>query len=239
MGRPHRSMMSTRGNSDQSRWDRSVADHGASAYTRAHKSVQRRHPGDLSIPLSRISRRDWSLVQFILAMVFTVPWKSRPLGGRPWVDKQIRDLIRRMSFENPLWGAPKIHGELLKLGIEVAQSTVSKYMVPRQGRPLQTWKIFLRNHADGYRLRPPLDTLTLTGGLPEDFGELVPQPLCATARRSSSDPVGRRRSRSPHQPEVHPQAPSPPAPTGVCQKGISPAPRAAAAAPRQRIREHV
>src|SRR6266705_7011555 len=50
-------------------------------------------------------------------------WKSRPLGGRPWVDKQIRNLIRRMSFENPLWGAPKIHGELVKLGIEVAQST--------------------------------------------------------------------------------------------------------------------
>jgi hypothetical protein len=47
-------------------------------------------------------------------------WKSRPLGGRPWVDKQIRDLIRRMSFENPLWGAPRIHGELLKLGIGVA-----------------------------------------------------------------------------------------------------------------------
>ena len=47
-------------------------------------------------------------------------WKSRPLGGRPWVDRQIRDLIRRMSFENPLWGAPKIHGELLKLGITAA-----------------------------------------------------------------------------------------------------------------------
>jgi hypothetical protein len=55
-----------------------------------------------------------------------------------WVDNHIRDLIQRMSFENPLWGAPRIHGELLKLGIEVAQSTVSKYMVPRQGRPLQT-----------------------------------------------------------------------------------------------------
>jgi transposase InsO family protein len=54
-----------------------------------------------------------------------------------------------MSFENPLWGAPKIHGELLKLGIEVAQSTVSIYMVPRRGRPLQTWKTFLRNHVEG------------------------------------------------------------------------------------------
>ncbi len=47
-------------------------------------------------------------------------WKSRPLGGRPRIGKEVRDLIRRMSFENPLWGAPKIHGELLKLGIDVA-----------------------------------------------------------------------------------------------------------------------
>ena len=56
-----------------------------------------------------------------------------------------------MSFENPLWGATKLHGELLKLGIEVAQSTVSIYMVPRRDRPLQTWKTFLRNHMDGLR----------------------------------------------------------------------------------------
>jgi hypothetical protein len=70
-------------------------------------------------------------------------------GGRPWIDKEVRNLIRRMSFENPLWGATRIHGGLLKLGINVAQSTVSKYMVPRRGRPTQTWKIFLRNHADG------------------------------------------------------------------------------------------
>ena len=76
-------------------------------------------------------------------------WKSRLRGGRPRVDKEVRGLIRRISFENPLWGAPKIHGELLKLGIDVAQSTVSKYMVPRQGRPSQTWKTFLRNHAEG------------------------------------------------------------------------------------------
>ena len=58
-------------------------------------------------------------------------WKSRPRGGRPRIGKEVRDLIRRMSIENPLWGAPKIHGELLKLGIDVAQSTVSIYMVPR------------------------------------------------------------------------------------------------------------
>jgi transposase InsO family protein len=76
-------------------------------------------------------------------------WKSRPRGGRPRIDKEVRDLIRRMSFENPLWGATKIHGELLKLGIDVAQSTVSIYMVPRRDRPLQTRKTFLRNHMEG------------------------------------------------------------------------------------------
>src|ERR1700716_3887137 len=59
-------------------------------------------------------------------------WKSRPLGGRPQVDAELRVLIRRMSVEKPLWGAPRIHGELLKLGFEVAQSSVAKYMVKRR-----------------------------------------------------------------------------------------------------------
>lgn len=54
-----------------------------------------------------------------------------------------------MGKENPLWGAPRIHGELLKLGFNVAQSTVSKYMLRRRGPPSQGWKTFLRNHADG------------------------------------------------------------------------------------------
>src|SRR6266852_8585435 len=76
-------------------------------------------------------------------------WRSRSLGGRPRIGKEVRDLIRRMSLENSLWGATKIHGELLKVGIEVAQSTVSIYMVPRRDRPLQTWKTFLRNHMEG------------------------------------------------------------------------------------------
>ena len=76
-------------------------------------------------------------------------WKSRSPGGRPRIAQEVRDLIQRMSLENPLWGATKIHGELLKLGIEVAQSTVSTYMVPRRDRPLQTWKTFIRNHAEG------------------------------------------------------------------------------------------
>jgi hypothetical protein len=55
-------------------------------------------------------------------------------------------LIRRVSIENPLWGAPRIHGELLKLGFKVAQSTVAKYMVKRRGPPSQGWRTFLRNH---------------------------------------------------------------------------------------------
>jgi transposase InsO family protein len=74
-------------------------------------------------------------------------WKSRPQGGRPQIDMELRVLIRRMSMENPLWGAPRIHGELLKLGIEVAQSSVAKYMVKRRGPPSQGWRGFLRNHA--------------------------------------------------------------------------------------------
>jgi hypothetical protein len=63
-------------------------------------------------------------------------WRSRP--GRPSVDREVRDLIRQMNSTNPLWGAPRIHGELLKLGIEVSQATVAKYMVRRVGTPSPT-----------------------------------------------------------------------------------------------------
>jgi hypothetical protein len=75
-------------------------------------------------------------------------WKSRHRAGRPKIDRELRDLIRRMSKENPLWGASRIHGELLMLGFEVAQSTVSKYMVRPPKPPSQSWKTFLRNHAE-------------------------------------------------------------------------------------------
>ena len=74
-------------------------------------------------------------------------WKSCPLGGRPQIETELRELIRQMSIENPLWGAPRIHGELLKLGFEVAQSSVAKYMVKRRGPTSQGWRTFLRNHA--------------------------------------------------------------------------------------------
>jgi transposase InsO family protein len=74
-------------------------------------------------------------------------WKSRSRGGRPRIEPDLRALIRRMSTENLLWGAPRIHGELLKLGFEVAQSTVAKYMIKRRGPPSQGWRTFLHNHA--------------------------------------------------------------------------------------------
>jgi transposase InsO family protein len=74
-------------------------------------------------------------------------WKSRRRGGRPQIEADLRALIRQMSTENLLWGVPRIHGELLKLGFSVAQSTVAKYMVKRRGPPSPGWKTFLRNHA--------------------------------------------------------------------------------------------
>ena len=74
-------------------------------------------------------------------------WKSRNGGGRPQIEPKLRTLIYQMSLDNPLWGAPRIHGELLKLGFEVAQSTVARYMVKRHGGPPgQSWRTFLRNH---------------------------------------------------------------------------------------------
>ena len=75
-------------------------------------------------------------------------WKSRHRTGRPGVPADVRALIRKMSTVNPLWGAPRIHGELQKLGISVSQSTVAKYM-RRQRRPSsQRWRTFLTNHAN-------------------------------------------------------------------------------------------
>jgi hypothetical protein len=70
-----------------------------------------------------------------------------PAGRAPQIETELRVLIRLMSVENPLWGAPRIHGELLKLGFEIAQSSVAKYMVKRRRPPSQGWRTFLRNHA--------------------------------------------------------------------------------------------
>src|ERR1700751_6021993 len=76
-------------------------------------------------------------------------WRSRRRGGRSTLPTEIGKLIREMSIANPLWGAPRIHGELLKLGIDSGQTSVAKYMVKRRGPPSQDWTTFLYNHADG------------------------------------------------------------------------------------------
>src|SRR5664280_1406346 len=100
-------------------------------------------------------------------------WKSRSLGGRPQMEIALRALIRQMSMENLLWGAPRIHGELLKLGFEVAQSSVAKYMVKRRGSPSQGWRTFLRNHGR-----------TLLPWTCSSF-----RPLASTCSMPSSSPV--------------------------------------------------
>src|SRR5438876_6333577 len=71
---------------------------------------------------------------------------GRPTGGRPPVNAEIKVLVRRMAAANPLWGAPRIHGELLKLGLDVAERTVSRLMAKRRLPPSQTWRTFLTNH---------------------------------------------------------------------------------------------
>ena len=70
-------------------------------------------------------------------------WKSRRRNGRPSVAAEIRSLIQTMSKDNPLWGAPRIHGELLKLGVDVSQATVAKYMARPTMPPSQSWRTFL------------------------------------------------------------------------------------------------
>jgi putative transposase len=76
---------------------------------------------------------------------FRLFWRWRSRSGRPSLDREVRDLIRQMNSASPLWGAPRIHGELLKLGIEISQATVAKYMVRLRRTPSPTWRSFLRN----------------------------------------------------------------------------------------------
>jgi transposase InsO family protein len=82
---------------------------------------------------------------------FRAYWRRRsgPRGGRPQTPLEIRRLIRDVSIANPLWGAPRIHGELLKLGIEIGQTTVAKYMAKERRSPSQGWRTFISNHAEG------------------------------------------------------------------------------------------
>jgi putative transposase len=102
--------------------------------------------------------QDWKSSVFIMKASTVVGWHRKGFRlfwtwkirrgklGRPTVPKEVRDLIRTMSRENPLWGAPRIHGELLKLGIEIGETSVGKYMVRGRKPPSQTWRTFLENH---------------------------------------------------------------------------------------------
>jgi putative transposase len=80
---------------------------------------------------------------------FRLYWRWRSRAGRPRSAREVHGLIQQMSKANPLWGAPRIHGEILKLGIDVSQATVPKYMERRVGSPSPTWRSFLRNQAAG------------------------------------------------------------------------------------------
>ena len=111
----------------------------------------------LWVCLSRVWRR-WRSALVIVTPDTVVAWHRkgfrmfwtwkirRGKPGRPAVPREVRDLIRRMSRENPLWGAPRIHGELLKLGIDIGETSVSKYLVRSRKPPSQTWRTFLENH---------------------------------------------------------------------------------------------
>ena len=95
---------------------------------------------------------------------FKLYWtrKSRQSDGRPAVSAEVRDLIRKMGLANPRWGAPKIHGELLKLGIEVSEATVAKYVVKHRRPPSQTWRTFLKNHITTLVSADPFVVPTIT-----------------------------------------------------------------------------
>jgi len=130
--------------------------------------LKRRRPRP---PLSRLDRLFWIALQDSWArwkdvLVIVKPetvigwhragfrlywrWRSRPQGGRPQITEEIRVLIRRLAQENPDWGAPKIHGELQKLGFVVSERTVARYLrcIPRRGDPAKRWLAFLRNHRE-------------------------------------------------------------------------------------------
>ena len=119
------------------------------------------NPGDrlLWVWLSRIWR-DWRSALAIVKPETVLAWHRAGFRlfwtwkvqhgkpGRPVISREVRDLIRQMCRENPGWGAPRIHGELLKLGIDIGESSVSKYMVRCRKPPSQTWRTFLESHAD-------------------------------------------------------------------------------------------
>ena len=119
-------------------------------------------------------------ISYVLAL------EVAPQGRATRIDRGLRELIRRISQENPLWGASRIHGELLMLGFEVAQSTVSKYLVRGNRPPSQTWKTFLRNHADAMAAIDMVVVPTVSAGFDRMVAEVCLGKVGAVAAREVS-----------------------------------------------------
>src|SRR5438309_6596958 len=123
---------------------------------RAHRELALENLGIFWIVFARLWKNWWSALQVVgpetvvrwhrRGFRLYRAWKSRRRWGRPAIGRDLRDLIRQMSRANPLWGAPRIQGELLKLGLTVSQATVSTYMFRPRRPPSQAWRTFLKNH---------------------------------------------------------------------------------------------
>src|SRR5437870_7606218 len=117
-------------------------------------------------------------------------WKSRRRRGRPAIRTELRDLIRRISRANPLWGAPRIHGELLKLGVTVSQATVSKYMLRPRRPPSQAWRTFFEKSRKGSHRVGFLHGADGDLSGPVRAGDADPQPAPAGAFQCHRAPDG-------------------------------------------------
>jgi hypothetical protein len=109
-------------------------------------------------------------------------WRRSRRPGRPRIDAPCRDLIGRLADENPLWGAPRIHGELTKLGVAVSERTVSRYLRVRPKRPSQTWRTFIANHLGQFEFNTQVPSLN---GSDDDLVDASR----GTYRASSPDPL--------------------------------------------------
>src|SRR5205085_6405700 len=139
-------------------WENIALRHQIGVLQRSAKNRPRLHAPDrlVWVWLSRVWT-DWRSALVIVKPATVVAWHRqafrlfwtwkirRGKRERPAVSREIRDLIRRMSRENPGWGAPRIHGELLKLGLDVGETSVSKYLVRHRKPPSQSWRTFLDN----------------------------------------------------------------------------------------------
>ena len=120
--------------------------------------------------------------------LFWTQLSRRKIGGRPCVDAQIRALIKQMAQANPLWGAPGVHGELLKLGIDISERSVSRLMPKDRKPPSQTWHTFLNNHI---REMVSINFLTVPTATFRVLYVLVADSICGEAHRFDPARVSR------------------------------------------------